>query len=121
MHTVPSHRKPPVVTCNSEILSSGLTSQLGLWLGRGAAGSIPKSVLVFCGGENVCVHRLCMGVGVHTALLTFTQLSSVLKGSNCVGELVKKLTFETILFTLLDLNITCTLVHLYIFGTLPLV
>ena len=47
---------------------SGLTSQLGLWLGGGAAGSIPGSVFVFCGGENVCVHSLCMGVGVHTAL-----------------------------------------------------
>ena len=43
---------------------SGLTSRLGLRLGRGAAGSIPKSG----GGENVCVHSLCMGIGVHTAL-----------------------------------------------------
>ena len=44
---------------------SGLTSQLGLWLGGGGtAGSIPRSVYVFCGGGNVCVHSLCMGVGV---------------------------------------------------------
>jgi len=59
---------------------SGLTSRLGLWLGGGAVGSIPRSAFVFCGGENVCVHSLCMGVGVRTALLAFTQLSSVTKG-----------------------------------------
>ena len=47
---------------------SGLTSRLGLRLGGGAAGSIPRSAFVFCGGENVCVHSLCMGVGVQTAL-----------------------------------------------------
>ena len=47
---------------------SGLTSRLGLQLGGGAAGSIPGSAFVFCGGENVCVHSLCMGFGVHTAL-----------------------------------------------------
>ena len=47
---------------------SGLTSRLGLRLGGGAAGSIPRSAFVFCGGENVCVRSLCMGVGVHTAL-----------------------------------------------------
>ena len=45
---------------------SGLTSRLELWLGGGAAGSIPRSAFVFCGGENVCVHSLCMGVGVRT-------------------------------------------------------
>jgi len=29
---------------------------------------IPRSTFVFCGGENVGVHSLCMGVGVSTAL-----------------------------------------------------
>jgi len=37
---------------------SGLTYRLGLFLGVGAAGSIPGSAFVFCGGENVCVHSL---------------------------------------------------------------
>ena len=41
---------------------SGLTSRLGLRLGGGAAGSIPRSAFVFYGGENVCVHSLCMGL-----------------------------------------------------------
>ena len=63
---------------------SGLTSRLGLWLGGGAEGSIPRSAFVFCSGENVCVHSLCMDVGVRTALLASTQLSSVTE-----GELVK--------------------------------
>jgi len=40
------------------------------------------------------VHTLSMGVGVHTALLAITQLSSVTEGFNCVGELVKKLALK---------------------------
>ena len=57
------------------------------WVNISTAGSIPRSASVFCGGENVCVHSLCMqGVGVRTALLA---LRASLKGSNCVGELVK--------------------------------
>ena len=59
---------------------SGLTTRLGLRLGRGATGLIPRSAFVFCGGENVCVHSLCMGVGVRTTLLAFIQLSSVTEG-----------------------------------------
>jgi len=46
---------------------SGLTSQVGVWLVGSATGSIPRSVFVFCGGENVYVHTLCMGIGVRTA------------------------------------------------------
>ena len=72
---------------------------MGLRLGGGGAGSIPRSAFVFCGGQNVCVHNLCMGVSVHTALKTFTQLSSVIEGSNCVEELVQA-HLETILFEL---------------------
>jgi len=73
---------------------SGLTSQLGLWLGGGAAGSIPRSTFVFCGGENVYVHSLCMGVGVHTALQTFTQLSSVTEGFKLCWRTGPKLTLK---------------------------
>ena len=72
----------------------GLTSRLGLWLGGGAAGSIPRSAFVFCGGENVCVHSLCMGVGVHTALLAFTQLSSVTEGFKLCWRTGQKLTLK---------------------------
>ena len=59
---------------------SGLTSRLGLWLGRGATGLIPGSAFFFCGEENVCVHSLWMGIGVRKALLAFTKLSSVTEG-----------------------------------------
>ena len=57
---------------------SGLAYRLGLWLGGGAAGSIPRSAFVSCGGENVCVHS-CVWVLLHvcTALLAFIQLSSI--------------------------------------------
>ena len=86
---------------------SGLTSQLGLWLGGGAAGSIPRSVFVFCGGENVCVHSLCMGVSVYTALLSFTQLSSVTEGFKQCWRIGQKLTLNPSVFTYLLLNLAC--------------
>ena len=92
---------------------SGLTSRLGLWLGGGAAGSIPRSVFVFCGGENDCVHSLCMGVGVRTALLAFTQLSGITQGVQTVLENWSKAHLETILFNCYFKN--CTLCHSYLF------
>ena len=55
-------------------------------LGGGAAGSIPRSGVCFSGGVNVCVYGLCMGFGVHTALLAFRQLSSVTEGVQAVLE-----------------------------------
>ena len=75
----------------------GLTSRLGLWLGGGAAGSIPRSAFVFCGGENICVHCLCMGVGVRTALLAFTQLSSITEWFKLCWRTGQKAHLETIL------------------------
>ena len=67
-----------------------ISTALGLWIGGGAAGLIPRSAFGFCGGENVCVHSLCMSVGVRTALLAFTQIRSFTeKLKLCVGELVK--------------------------------
>ena len=76
---------------------SGLTSRLGLWLGGGAEGSIPRGAFVFFGGENVCVHSLCMGVGVCTALLASTQLSRVTEGFKLL-ENWSKAHHETTLF-----------------------
>ena len=73
---------------------SGLTSRLGLWLGGGAAGSIPRGAFVFCGGENVCVHILCMGFGVHTALQTITQLNGVTKLLKLCWRTCRKLTLK---------------------------
>ena len=87
---------------------SGLTSRLGLWLGGGAAGSIRRSAFVLCGGKNACVYSLCMGVGVRTAFLAITQLGSVTEGFKLCWKTGQKAHLETILFTLLDLNITCS-------------
>ena len=53
-----------------------VTSGLEVWLGRGVAGLIPRIAFGFYGGENACVHSLCMSVGVRTVLLAFTQISS---------------------------------------------
>ena len=76
---------------------SGLTSQLGLWLGGGGtAGSIPRSAYVFCGGGNVCVHSV--GVGVCTALLAFTQLSSVTEGFKLCWSTGQMLTMKPSFF-----------------------
>ena len=84
---------------------SGLTSRVGLWLGGVAAGSIPRSAFVFCGGENVCVHSLCMGVSVCTALLTFTQLSSIIEGFKLCWRTGQRLTLNPSVFTYLLLNL----------------
>ena len=62
------------------------TTPLGAQLGGGATGSIPRSGVCFSGGVNVCVYGLCMGFGVHTALLAFRQLSSVTEGVQAVLE-----------------------------------
>ena len=67
----------------------------GAQLGGGATGSIPRSGVCFSGGVNVCVYGLCMGFGVHTALLAFC---SVTEGSSCVGGLVKALTLKPSFF-----------------------
>ena len=83
-----------VIAISEPMNYSGLTSRLGLQLGGGAAGSISRSAFVFCGGENVCVHNLCMGVGVHTALQTFTQLSSVTEGYKLCWRTGPKLTLK---------------------------
>ena len=55
---------------------------------------IPRSAFVFCGGESICVHSLCMGVGVRTALLAFTQLSSVTEGFKLCWRTGQKLTLK---------------------------
>ena len=75
---------------------SRLTSRLGLWLSRCATGSIPRSAFVFCGGENVRVHTLSMGVDVHTALFAITQLSSITEGFKLCWRTGQKAHLETI-------------------------
>ena len=77
---------------------SGITSWLGAQLGGGATGSIPRSGVCFSGGVNVCVYGLCMGFGVHTALLAFRQLSSITEGFKPCWKTGQSANLETILF-----------------------
>ena len=62
-------------------------------------------VRLFYGGENVCVHSLCMGVGVRTALLAFTQLSNVTEGFKLCWRTGQKLTLNPCVFTYLLLHL----------------
>ena len=78
---------------------SGLTSRLGVWLGGGAAGSIPRSAFVFLWWRNcLCVQPVygrwyaCSIIGLHPVKLRYWRVQTVLENWS-------KAHLETILFT----------------------
>jgi len=44
--------------------------------------------------KNMCVHSPCMGIGMHTALLAFTQLNSITERFKLCWRTGQKLTLK---------------------------
>ena len=67
----------------------------------------PEVHYFFCGRENGCVHSLCMGTDMHTALLVFSQLDSINEGFKLCWRTGQKLTLKPSFFSYSDYELEC--------------